>query len=225
MTKIGCLIIHGFGGNVGEIEPLRIHLEESDFQVVCPELKGHTNQRKDLWKVNYEDWIVSAHVGLEQLYKQCDKVIVIGFSMGGLIAANLVKNYPNIAMITLCTPIYHWDIKRVVLNLFYDIKARELTNFKRYVKASGIPLRALLNFKCLLLKTKPLFKELSCPVFIAQSMLDDTVQHRSAEFIYDNIQSKIKEKKYYSNSGHLICQGPDREELFVDIEKFIRKST
>jgi carboxylesterase len=219
----GVLIIHGFAGNVGEVEPLKSYLKERGYIVSSPMLKGHTDKLNDLWSVNYKDWIASAEDAMTELLKVTDKVIIIGFSMGGLIGTHLAIKYKPIAMITLSTPIYHWDLKRVLINLCFDIKNKQSKNIKRYIRGASIPLRALLNFKCLLFKTKPLLKSIMCPVFVAQGMLDDTVQRRSAEYIYSNVMSDNKEKKYYKNSEHLICIGDDKEELFGDIENFILK--
>jgi carboxylesterase len=223
LLKIGILIIHGFAGNVGEIEPLMCYLRGKDYIVTSPILKGHTGKLNDLWSVTYKDWIDSAEEGLTELLKATEKVIVIGFSMGGLIAAHLAIKYKPLAIITLSTPIYHWDLRRVFINLRSDIKNKSSKNIKRYIRGFSIPLRALLNFKCLLIKTKPMFKQIKCPVFVAQGLLDDTVQHRSAEYIYSNVNDTSKEKKYYQNSRHLICLGDDKEELFRDIENFILK--
>ena len=220
---IGCLLLHGFAGNLGEIEGLKSHLTERGYLVSSPMLKGHTDNLNDLEGVSYKDWISSGEEGLKDLLKETERVIIIGFSMGGLIATHLALKYHPLALITLATPIYHWDLKRVFINFFTDIKNKDNQNIKRYVRGSRIPLQALLNFKRLLIKTKPLFHSIQCPVFIAQGLLDDTVQHRSAEYIFSHVQSPRKEKKYYPNSGHLICLGADKELLFEDLENFILK--
>jgi carboxylesterase len=41
-NKLGCLIIHGFGGGIFEIESLADYLTERGYIAACPELKGHT---------------------------------------------------------------------------------------------------------------------------------------------------------------------------------------
>jgi carboxylesterase len=60
VNKIGCLIIHGFGGNIEEIKPLKQYLDRQGFTTICPQLKGHTGRRRDLGKYGYTDWIESA---------------------------------------------------------------------------------------------------------------------------------------------------------------------
>lgn len=221
--KTGVLIIHGFAGNTGEVEPLKVYLEEKGYIVKVPELKGHTNKLQDLWRVTYKDWIMSAETELDELLKVNENVVIIGFSMGGLIATQLSVKYNPIAICTLSTPIYHWDIKRIIINVWQDINHFQNKSIRRYYRSLKIPLRALINFKILLRKTKIVLKKVRCPVFVAQGLLDDTVQSRSAEFIFNNLSADFKEKKYYKNSGHLICLGSDNEELFEDIDEFICK--
>ncbi|GAE86858.1 hypothetical protein JCM21531_187 [Acetivibrio straminisolvens JCM 21531] len=52
-------------------------------------------------------------------------------------------------------------------------------------------------------------------------MIDDTVHHKSADYIYKNVSSKVKYVKYYENSNHIICHSIDSKDVFTDIENFI----
>lgn len=61
-------------------------------------------------------------------------------------------------------------------------------------------------------------------MFITQGLLDDTVHHRSADYIYSNIASEQKMIKYYNNSNHIICRGEDKDEVFNDISMFINEN-
>ncbi len=222
--KIGFLIIHGFAGDVGEIAPLNEYLLNKGFITVCTKLKGHTGKRMDLGKVNYIDWVNSAEESLLKLSYQCEKIIVIVFSMGGLIAVNLALKHNISGVITLSTPIYHWDIKRICLNIVSDFKTREFKNLRHYTKAIiRIPFSAMINFKILLIKTKPLLKQVRCPMFIIQGLLDDTVHYRSADYIYSNVSSEKKVIKYYNNSNHIICKSDDNHKVFNDIFMFMKE--
>lgn len=204
-----------------EVAPLTACLSQNGFTVSCPHLKGHTGTKKDLRGVSYAEWIKSAEDGLIQLKSECEYIIVIGFSMGGLIALNLSMRHRIDGIITLNMPIYFWDIKRIMLNI-----RENRANLKRYIKASfDKPLSALINFLILLKKSKGLIKYVVCPVFIAQALEDDTVQKRSAGYIYENAQSEYKIVRYYKDSGHLICHSKAFEEVSEDIIWFIGNST
>nr|MDA8226948.1 alpha/beta fold hydrolase [Desulfitobacterium hafniense] len=176
-NRIGCLIIHGFGGNINEVEPLISYLIEQGYKVMAPGLKGHTGKREDLKAVKYTEWIASAETDLLALLSDCKKVYIIGFSMGGLIAVNLGLKHRISGIVTLNTPIYYWNIKRIIINIASDLVNRDFKYSKRYINSSKkLPFLALLNFRLLLSKTKPKVKALKCPIFVAQAINDDTVR-------------------------------------------------
>lgn len=222
--KMGCLVIHGFGGGFHEVESLALFLSDNDYNVICPTLKGHTGKRYDMKKATYEEWINSAEIELIKLLEKNSEVVIIGFSMGGLIATNLSLKYNIKAMVTINTPIYYWDIKRVFINLLEDIKNRKLNNFKRYLRANrASPPIALYNFLKILKNTKPLFKKINHPFLVIQAMDDDTVRNKSASYIYNNICSPMKEIKFYHNGGHLILLSKTAKNVIFDIENFLNK--
>lgn len=236
INKTGCLIIHGFAGNLKEIELLENYLSQKGYITLCPKLPGHTENKKDLLKADYKQWINTVKEAYEQLSQKCDLIVLIGFSMGGLLNIQCLTELANgkisnakmekTLLITLNTPIFHWDFKIIVANLLHDIKSKKFENFRFYLEVSfRIPILALLQFKSLLINTKPLLKNITCPIFVVQGMLDDTVQKRSAYYIYNKVNSNIKQIKFYENSVHQICRGLDKEILFEDIYKFIQTHT
>ena len=226
MNKTGCLIIHGFGGSLEDIKPLAAVLKENGYLISCPQLKGHTGKRKDLKGVKYQEWIDSAEEDLKTLLTSCEKVYLIGFSMGGLIAVNLACKYNIAGIVTLNTPIYYWDIPKILSNIYRGIVNRDLRKMKFYLKASlSFPLSALFNFRLLLAKTKPLIKNVKCPAFIGQALDDDTVRKSSAEFIYRHISTKKKTLKFYKNSGHLILWSKESLQVIQDVRGFLDQKT
>ncbi|NLP14049.1 MAG: alpha/beta fold hydrolase [Clostridium sp.] len=220
--SIGCLIIHGFAGTLNEIEPLNKYLLNKGFVTRCPIMKGHTGNRRDLAFVKYTQWVESVEKSFIELRSQCHRIIIIGFSMGGLIAVNLATKYRTDAVITLSMPIYHWDMKRIIKNIINDIRIKDYQNIKYYVSSTtSIPFSAMINFKTLLRKTKPLLGQIECPIFIAQGLIDDIVQYRSADYIYRKVSSEVKFIKYYENTAHIICHSIENKKVFGDIEDFI----
>lgn len=220
---IGCLLIHGFGGSTEEVRPLAQHLEAEGYTVACPSLKGHTGKRRDLRGVTCEDWIASAREEMMELRKKCRTIYMIGFSMGGLIAFHLAREYTPVAIVTLNSPIYYWDIKRVLLNIFEDFRSKRFTHTTRYWHSLGkLPLNALFHFRLLLSKTKPLLKEIQCPVFVVQALEDDTVRKSSANYIHGHITSEHKQLRFYTGSGHLILWSKAAESVIKDVTGFIR---
>jgi len=221
-NKVGCLIIHGFGGSIYEVEPLAEYLANKGFEVSCPQLKGHTGNRQDMRKATYEDWIRSAEEELLKLKKKADDIAIIGFSMGGLIGVNLACKYDVKALVTINTPIYYWNLKRVCLNLVEDIKNRRADNFQRYMRArSNSPIPAMRNFLMLLNHTKPKLCKVKCNVLITQARDDDTVRRRSVEYLSKHFSSGHLEIKYYDRGGHQILRSQSADKVISDVAAFL----
>lgn len=222
--EVGCLVIHGFGGDITEIQPLVSCLIEEGFRVMAPSLKGHTGKRKDIRNVSYKDWIMSAEEDLLKLLPICDVVYIIGFSMGGLIAFNLSNRYKIGGIVTINTPIYFWSVKRIIVNIVTDIAKRDLKNIKRYIKASTqLPFSALLNFNLLLRRTKSIIKEIRCPIYVIQAINDDTVRNSSAKFIFNNVGSDDKKIKLFDSSEHRILCSSEADMVIGDILEYLSK--
>lgn len=223
--SIGCLVIHGFGGCVDEISPLAARLRAKGYTIVCPRLKGHTGKRSDLKKAGYTDWIASAEQGLLDLLSRCRSVYIIGFSMGGLIAVNLALKYDLAGMVTINTPIYYWDVRRILSNIAYGFTTGDFSVIRRYINsAASFPLPALLNFHRLLNRTKRMVNDVICPVFITQGVDDDTVKTSSADYLFNNVNSPVKRLKLYERSGHLMLWSPAARHVIRDIEGFLQET-
>jgi carboxylesterase len=221
-SKVGCIVIHGFGGSIYEVEPLAEYLVNKGFEVSCPQLKGHTGNRQDMKKATYEDWISSAEEELLRLKEKTNDIAIIGFSMGGLIGVNLACKHDIKALVTINTPIYYWNLKRVLLNLLEDIKNRKADNLQRYMRArKNSPIPAMHNFLLLLNQTKPLLCKVKCNALITQAKDDDTVRIRSVDYLSEHLSSEHKEIKYYSNGGHQILRSQSADNVISDVTAFL----
>jgi carboxylesterase len=222
-NKPGCLVIHGFGGGLHEVETLADHLAGNGYAVACPHLKGHTGDRRQMKNATYEDWIRSAEVELLRLRKISDEIVIVGFSMGGLIAVNLACKHDVKAIVTINTPIYYWELKRVALNIAEDVRYKKFDNIKRYMHAQkASPLVSMINFLKILEKTKHKLPEIDVPFLITQAKDDDTVKVKSVDYIYNNISSTVKKVKDYEKGGHLILKSPSAQDVINDVEEFIK---
>jgi carboxylesterase len=222
MQKTGCLLIHGFGGSPDEVAPLGEFLQQRGIEVHMPQLKGHTGRWTDLSRANYRDWIESTELGLKELKTRCDNVIVVGFSMGGLLTIQLSSKYELTGIILMNMPVYYWNVRQMAINVFGDIRLGRYDNIIRYIRSSvSLPPQAMVNFKVLLHKTTRLIPDISCPVMICQAMDDDAVQWRSARYIFDTVASPVKSVRYYNDAGHQICQSLAASQLFEDTILFI----
>ncbi|HLR43047.1 MAG TPA: alpha/beta fold hydrolase [Pseudogracilibacillus sp.] len=229
---IGCLIIHGFTGGPFEVEPLRAFLEErTDWKVLVPTLTGH-GEELDLSSVKYEVWLEDAKHALHELQAQCETVYVVGFSMGGMIAAYLAGTENVDRLVLLATARKYLSFKylsQYVAEVIGDGVKGKLEENEMYHHYKGkigtVPLRANIEFMKLVNKTKDYLEEVTAPVFIAQGKRDGLVPYHVAYALEEEIASEEKEVVFFEQSKHLICLGNDSEILNKMIYQFLEEET
>jgi carboxylesterase len=217
MNHTGVLLLHGFAGNTDEVGPLQDYLEQRGYAVECPLLSGHGKTKKELSETTRGDWIASAEQAYLELTKKCDRVFAVGFSMGGLLAINL-WNYGFSGLVTVNMPVYYWNPKNIAANLIRDFTLYR----KKYFDAStDKSLSSMLEFQKLLTETKSLIGNLTCKTLVVQAMDDDTVHHRSADYILKRVRTE-KSACRPLRGGHMIFQSETGPEVCRVIEDFIR---
>jgi len=222
------IIIHGFAGGIYEVEPLYNFLRSKKLNVHSILLAGHGKTKKELSGFSYKDWIKSAVVQIkkiQRLYAQNAGLTFIGFSMGGLICANLTDFFKAEKIIFVNTPVYYWNFAQVYKNISSDIKRRNFGNIKHYGKSIvHSPFKALINFLLILRETKHKFSS-ECvkranPLII-QCLDDDTVKSKSAGFIKEEIGANAK-VIYYKTGGHLVFLSNTSQQICRDIYDYIK---
>lgn len=229
---IGCLCIHGFTGAPYEIEPLAAYLKQTcDWKIEMITLPGH-GETPVLKGVYFQEWIACAEVELVRLLKECDVVYVIGFSMGGMIAAYLAGKYPVSRLVLLSAAAQYispgqliQDLKSVIKDSFHG-RLEDNLLYKRYKrKLTNTPVSSALQFRKLVKATKPGLKKLHIPVLIVQGERDSIVPLSSAYFLYETIPSKEKELCLLPDSSHHICLEENPEFLFRTVEAFLKRES
>ena len=86
---VGALLLHGFSGAPTEVRGLGEHLAARGVVVSAPLLPGHGVDHHHLERSNRRAWRQAAHEALQALQARCTRVVVVGQSMGGLLALEL----------------------------------------------------------------------------------------------------------------------------------------
>lgn len=225
---IGCLIVHGFTGTRQEVIDIENHFLDKNWLVYTPELPGHGESKESLKEVNYEAWVYKAQVGLEELMKRCDKVYVIGFSMGGVIAGYLAAKYPVDKLVLIASAVYYLNPKQIAEDVRGwiqegfrgELDQNDIYQFYRK-KIQQTPVSATLEFAKLVKKLRHALADITVPTLIVQGEKDGLVPSRSAQYIYDNIQSEEKEIFFLANAKHYIWYGEEKEEFLEKLDQFL----
>lgn len=228
--KTGVLFIHGFTGGTYEVQPFVTYVKKNtDWAVEVPTLPGH-GVTLDLRHVSSQNWLMEAELAMRKLRKRVDRVIVVGFSMGGLIAMYLALRYP-VDKLILLSAAARYISPRVLLEDVRIIITESIT--KKYTpntfyhlfnyKLTHTPLRATFEFLKIVKTVQPYYKAIQCPVCIVQGEKDGIVPISTAQHLYKELGSVDKKLITSPVGKHHICYSADNEKWFSQVLQFMQK--
>ena len=214
------MILNGFMADHEWIEPIDEYLKEQgyptyslDIATTGPHAAGH------------KKWIRYAQDELTKLGKKYRDIVLIGFSMGGLLGLNLALKNNIKAVITIGTPIYCLDFNAILKNV-KPVKTLSvnMSQVRRYLYwALNIPARPLLSLLSLINTTKQhVLQKVTAPALIIHGQRDDIARCASADYIYNSIRSRVKYRRYYEKSSHNIFAEEEKDIMFNEIHTFIQ---
>lgn len=134
--KTAALLLHGFTGTPAELRPLGSALVEQGISVYGPLLPGSGKNFSRLGKVKHQDWFHAARDSWDQVQRDFETSLLIGFSMGAAIAIDLAADAPPQKLVLLA-PFWKLAVPRAatmlsLLRFFH----RDLRPFEREPKGS-----------------------------------------------------------------------------------------
>lgn len=226
----GILFLHGFSGGPYEVQPFADFISQrTTWEVSIPTFSGH-GEAEQLAMKGYkaEHWMKEAEIAYRNLQKKVDEIIVVGFSMGGVIAMYLAIRYKVKKLVLLSAAAKYISPPQLVKDIramaddFIHHKLEDNELFARYkFKFKHVPLSATVEFMRIVQKTQNYIQNIQCPTFIVQGKLDGIVPFATASFLFDQIQSSHKQI-YISECGkHHICYSEDCEQWFEEVFEFL----
>lgn len=226
----GCLIIHGYTGSPYEVGPLAEYLKEhTDWLIDVPTLPGHGSEL-DLENVSHQNWLEAAEHSLTQLKMKTDTVYLIGFSMGGMIAAYLASKHNVDKLVLLAASGKYLSVRQIardvkgVLSDGFKGKLKENNLYLHYKRKWGtVPFKANIEFLKLVRFTRRYLNKVKAPVMIAHGQQDMMVPYKTGYYLEKEMTSDQKEVVFFEKSRHLICLGDDNVTLNRLVYEFLTK--
>ncbi len=109
MQKDFIFLIHGFMTDKASMFPLVEAFSAQGFPMHNAEFIGHDDATEaDFMQSFWEDWFESVEAQFLKCAKENESIILIGHSMGGVLALALAQKYPQEvkALVTLASPLY-----------------------------------------------------------------------------------------------------------------------
>ncbi len=227
----GVLLIHGFTGNPAELRLLGEYLCSTGLTVLCVRLAGHGTTVGNLMRTTREDWFHSVLDGASILSGVCEKISVVGHSMGGLLALKLAATVELDRLVVMSAPIFVDESMRLSElpprgecgTLVVHKPRRSLKDVPTGVNDvyRSMPLVSVHELVNLIDETKKILPRVSTPTLIMHGTVDHTARLESAQFIFDRVSSTVKDIILLEDMGHLLPLKDGREKVFELTAQFL----
>ncbi len=225
--QLGVLILHGFLGGAASLQHVASAVGELGYPVVKPVLRGHGALTPDALRgVTWQDWADDAGSALKQVLAQpgVARVVVVGHSLGGLLALQLAAHYPaQVDSLVLAAPALafrHWLTR---LPVVYRFLARGLHRWQWQDAAAQAeepdsytwtPMTALVALLECSRATRPVLPGVSAPACLFLGGRDQIVASSLvARFMLQTPEAV--ETTWYPTAGHRLYYGATGAEMLA----------
>jgi carboxylesterase len=94
-ARTGVVLTHGLTGNPQATTPLAERLHAAGHGVDVVRLPGHGSTVRDMARTRYDDWRGAVEEALDRTAAACDRVVLVGHSMGGTLSLDVASARPD----------------------------------------------------------------------------------------------------------------------------------
>lgn len=240
---LGCLVLHGFMANPSEVRWLAQGLADAGFTSYAPRLAGHGARPEDMQRMRWQDWVLSALDAYHLLRATCERVAVLGHSMGGLLALLLAQSHPVDALVLAAVPLSQpserlkWARQIALAKPYYDFptEAALQTAVRAAQTARGeAPLgrinysrwytRALYELYLLIDEGYASLPQVQAPLLLLYARHDATVRLSNLLLARQVARSPQLEMQIIEQGGHIMFQDMGHEQAIAACVDFVRRS-
>ncbi len=224
------LLLHGFTSSLDTVNGFIPGCQERGWDYRMPTLRGHGTQPEDLVGVTWQDWLDDARAALFELQ---DDVVVVGLSMGGLLALHLAAEHPGrikgVVSAATClrfrSPLIH--VLPLISRRYEfwqgspDYADPELikldTNYPRF------PVKTFVGLFSYCQVVDELLIRVEAPLCILAGKNDPVSHPAAARRIYARTRSQQKELHWLERTRHEIFRDVEREAAISTAFRFAEK--
>ena len=213
--------MHGFTGNPYSMRPLAERCAAAGYSVELPRLPGHGTSLEDLVPRRWPDFVAVALDAYDELARRCEKVAVVGLSVGGGLTALIAEERQSVTGCVFINPMLKGpgaDMEQGLRDLIdsglevletdskSDIKKEGTTE----AKYEGWPLRALQSVIDGVEAVDANLSKITAPSLLLSSREDHTVAPENGDEIVEKSSGPV-ERIWLEESYHVATLDNDQE--------------
>lgn len=234
------LALHGFGATPHEVHVVVEIAARLGLRALAPLLPGHGSSVYDLARTRFADWRGAAERALGELYGAAGPVIIVGSSMGALLALDLAADLPErvAGIAVLGAPLrLPWPYPSAALAVMARLGLPDFVVRKTgpdildpegrrtQVTYSEQPAHAGNDLRLAGRRIEGRLGLVRCPAFVAHGRHDHVSPVRNARRVYTGLGTVPwrKELLILARSYHIITRDVERALLAARLASFIER--
>ena len=239
---VSALLIHGLTGTPYEMRHLGERLAARGVRVRGVRVAGHAGTPEELGDAGYDNWYESAINGFEELRQYGEPIVVVGLSMGAVLAARLTADQSeSIAGVTLLAPAFFLPppvtaalrTVRGVLGSYVDSiyllnrtgsDIHDASAKSIHPSARLMPVSAPLKLLDLSAIVRPMLPRITQPALVIHARRDHTCPMRkNVGYVMKYLGSAEKRAIELEDSYHVITVDSEKERVASEVAEFVER--
>lgn len=228
----GILLCHGFTGSPASMRPWAEYFAAAGYSVRLPLLPGHGTTHQDLASASWQQWYAAVLSSLRELQASCDRVFVIGLSMGGTLALRLAEQLGDeISGVVLVNAAVHTEDPRAPFAKYLRFVMPTLPAIGNDIKKPGgdelaysrVPVKAVVQLQQLWFAVRSDIHRVTQPTLLMVSAEDHVVEPSNGLWLAEHIPALDKSSIVLENSYHVATLDNDAQLIFDKSLEFVRR--
>jgi carboxylesterase len=228
----GVLVLHGFTGNPSSMRSIAEHAAAAGYTVELPRLPGHGTTIEDMMTTTWDDWSSAALAAYDELAGRCERVAIVGLSMGGALTAFIAEQRPFVAGCVFINPLVKSPAPGMEAAIAEMIESGVETfeSIGSDIKKEGVveasynatPLRCVLSLVAGASEIESNLSNIVAPILLLSSREDHVVTSDNGDAIVDQSSGPV-ERIWLEESYHVATLDNDQELLESATIEFLAK--
>jgi glycerophosphoryl diester phosphodiesterase len=240
-SNIGVVLCHGFLSKHEQMVPMSNYIYETlGWETSLVELTGHGYDEDNITSATWDNWVDDVRDNYVKLKERCDKVFLVGFSLGGCVSSYIasmksiepaglviingvfgVKNVFNKLLPGVM--VYNKICKKLNLQKFM-LESIENNSESPDLNQSLISLSATNELRKMSKISRTVLPDILCPTLIIQEYNDPTVFYGSGVRAFKRLGSTLKKFHKTKLNTHLTIYDRGMQcNVFCKISEFLKE--
>jgi carboxylesterase len=228
---IGAVLCHGLTGMPGSLRAWGQELADAGLTVRIPRLPGHGTRWQDANRTQWQDWYAELERAFDDARRRCDRVFVMGLSMGGTLALRLAEQRgDDVAGVVVVNPSLFTTRKDAKLLPLVRLFVPSFPPIGSDIKKPGVtepayerlPVKAAYQLALLWKLTNADLGRVTQPLLVLTSRDDHVVEPANSERLMAEAGSADKRQVILEDSYHVATMDNDLPRIVDETLTFVR---